>query len=86
VARLREAGLIVGGSLDNAIVIHDEGYVNKDLRFPDEIVRHKTLDLLGDLMLLGHRLRGHVLANRAGHATHVGFAMKLLERMTESTG
>lgn len=85
VARLREAGLIVGGSLDNALVIHDEGYVNKDLRFPDEVVRHKTLDLLGDLMLLGHRLRGHVLANRAGHATHLGFADALLTRMNASS-
>jgi UDP-3-O-[3-hydroxymyristoyl] N-acetylglucosamine deacetylase len=76
---LRAAGLIKGGSLDNAIVIDaEEGrIVNGETRFPDELARHKTLDLLGDLMLLGCRPRGHVTANRAGHASHLAFARLL---------
>jgi UDP-3-O-acyl N-acetylglucosamine deacetylase len=75
---LREAGLIKGGSLDNAIVIGRDGCLNGGgLRFRDELVRHKTLDLLGDLMLLGHRPLAHVTASRAGHASHLAFAQAL---------
>ncbi len=71
---LQRRGLIKGGSLDNAIVVGDDGIVNKsDLRFPDEFVRHKILDLLGDLALLGRPIRGHVYASKSGHATNVRF-------------
>jgi UDP-3-O-[3-hydroxymyristoyl] N-acetylglucosamine deacetylase/3-hydroxyacyl-[acyl-carrier-protein] dehydratase len=75
---LKKQGLIKGGSLDNAIVVGDDGIINKSaLRFPDEFVRHKILDLLGDLALLGMPVRGHVYASKSGHATNVKFVEKL---------
>lgn len=75
---LRSQGLIRGGSLDNAIVITDSGILNeKPLRFPDEPVRHKVLDLLGDLFLLGRPLKGHVIARRSGHQTNVEFVKQV---------
>jgi len=71
VEALRKAGLAQGGSLDNAIVLGSEGILNQsELRFPDEFVRHKMLDLTGDLSLLGRPLRAHVVAYRAGHDMH----------------
>jgi UDP-3-O-[3-hydroxymyristoyl] N-acetylglucosamine deacetylase len=69
VAALRQRGLALGGSLDNAVVIDENGPMNR-LRFPDEFVRHKTLDLVGDLALLGLPVVGHVVARKAGHALH----------------
>ncbi len=75
---LRQNGLALGGSLENAIVIGDTGVLNA-LRFEDEFVRHKILDLIGDLALLGHPLIGHVVAHRAGHALHTALATRLLE-------
>jgi len=78
VEALRSEGLIQGGSLENAIVITDQGILNeKPLRFRDELVRHKVLDLLGDLFLLGRPLLGHVIARRSGHATNVEFVKRL---------
>jgi len=74
VAALRERGLALGGSLDNAVVIGKDGILNPPLRFPDEFVRHKMLDLTGDLSLLGRPLRGHVVAYRAGHDLHARLA------------
>ena len=72
VDHLRQAGLIKGGSLANSIIIRDEGILNKEpLRFPDEFVRHKILDLLGDLALLGAPLKAHVMAVRSGHNANV---------------
>jgi len=70
IAALRERGLALGGSLDNAVVIGTAGLLNPPLRFADEFVRHKMLDLTGDLSLLGRPLRGHVVAYRAGHDLH----------------
>jgi UDP-3-O-[3-hydroxymyristoyl] N-acetylglucosamine deacetylase len=71
VRALRAAGLARGGSLDNTVVLDDRGVVNGDgLRWPDEFVRHKVLDLFGDLALLGLPLRGHVCVERGGHALH----------------
>lgn len=70
VEKLRAAGLAQGGSLDNAIVVDDEGLQGIDLRFHDEFVRHKLLDLVGDLALLGCPLRGRVVAWRSGHELH----------------
>ncbi len=70
VEQLRAAGLARGGSVENCIVLDDQGVVNGTLRFRDEFVRHKILDLLGDLALLGRPLLGEVIATRAGHAMH----------------
>ena len=71
VQTLQAAGLALGGSLQNAIVLDDERVLNREgLRFPDEFVRHKVLDLIGDLALLGLPLQGHVQAMRSGHALH----------------
>lgn len=79
VEMLRKSGLIKGGSLENAVVLTPEGVMNPEgLRFPDEFCRHKILDLIGDLALLGHPLIGHVEAERAGHAMHVGLVERLL--------
>jgi UDP-3-O-[3-hydroxymyristoyl] N-acetylglucosamine deacetylase/3-hydroxyacyl-[acyl-carrier-protein] dehydratase len=70
---LRGAGLIKGGSLDCAVVVGDNGPLNEDgMRFDDEPVRHKILDLIGDLTLFGARFKGHIIAMRSGHAVNVG--------------
>lgn len=72
VKKLKEHGYALGGSLDNAVVIDQLGVINKDgLRFADEFVRHKVLDLIGDLALLGCPLMGHVIASKSGHAQHL---------------
>lgn len=78
VESLRQNGLALGGSLENAIVIGDAGVLNA-LRFEDEFVRHKILDAVGDLALVGHPILGHVVAHRAGHALHTALAARLLE-------
>lgn len=67
---LRAKGLALGGSLDNAVVLDEKDVISGPLRFPDEFVRHKVLDLLGDLALLQKALLGHIIANRAGHPLH----------------
>jgi UDP-3-O-[3-hydroxymyristoyl] N-acetylglucosamine deacetylase len=68
---LRRGGLALGGSLDNTIVLDDAAVMNPDgLRWPDEFVRHKILDLLGDLALLGAAVRGHVHVEKGGHTLH----------------
>ena len=74
---MRQQGLALGGSLDNAIVIGDTGPLNA-LRFDDEFVRHKILDAVGDLALLGAPVLGHVVAHRAGHGLHTMLAKQLL--------
>ncbi len=80
VEKLRENGLALGGSLDNAIVVDQTGILNDEgLRFPDEFVRHKILDLLGDLALLGCPLQGHVIANKAGHTQHLELMKTIAE-------
>jgi UDP-3-O-[3-hydroxymyristoyl] N-acetylglucosamine deacetylase / 3-hydroxyacyl-[acyl-carrier-protein] dehydratase len=79
---LRKAGWIKGGRLESAIVVGDKGLLNREpLRFPDEFVRHKILDLLGDLFLLGGPLLGHVTAVRSGHQSHVAFVKHLKESL-----
>jgi UDP-3-O-[3-hydroxymyristoyl] N-acetylglucosamine deacetylase len=77
VTELRRQGLALGGGLDNALVLDEEKVINGPLRFPDEFVRHKMLDLIGDLALFGRPLLGHFQADRAGHALHVR-AVRLL--------
>ena len=79
IERLQAAGLIRGGSLECAVVIGEDRILNDSLRFPDEIVRHKVIDLLGDLCLLGRPLRAHVTAWRAGHVWHIEFLRHLKE-------
>ncbi len=79
VESLRRAGLVKGGSYSNAIVLDEHGVLNGQLRFPDEFVRHKLLDLLGDLALTGPALQGHVVARCAGHRSHASFGRALLE-------
>jgi UDP-3-O-[3-hydroxymyristoyl] N-acetylglucosamine deacetylase len=68
VPMMRQNGLARGGSLDNAIVVGKRIVLNDSLRFADEFVRHKILDLVGDLAILGHPVRGHVVGRNAGHA------------------
>jgi UDP-3-O-acyl N-acetylglucosamine deacetylase len=83
VEALKKQGLARGGSLDNAVVIGLDRIHNKEkqLRFPDEFARHKTLDLLGDLFLLGCRLEGHIKAVRPGHGHNINFVKLLAEKL-----
>jgi len=79
VEALRRANLIRGGSLDNAIVLTRHGMLNETgLRFSDEFVRHKILDIVGDLALLGMTILGHVKAERSGHLLHAALMSSLL--------
>src|SRR6202142_3363091 len=75
-------GLIRGGSLDNAIVLNENGVMNGPLRFPDEFGRHKALDLIGDLALVGKPLLARVVAHKAGHASHTQLVNRLLADST----
>jgi UDP-3-O-[3-hydroxymyristoyl] N-acetylglucosamine deacetylase len=79
VEMLRQQGLALGGSLENAIVIGETGVLNNALRFDDEFVRHKILDVIGDMALVGHPIIGHLVAHRGGHALHTAFAAQVLE-------
>jgi UDP-3-O-[3-hydroxymyristoyl] N-acetylglucosamine deacetylase len=68
-----------GGSLENAVVLTKTGVMNPEgLRFPDEFCRHKILDLIGDLVMFGRPLIGHIIADRAGHAMHIALVSRLL--------
>lgn len=81
VAELRSRGYARGGSLENAIVMDKFGVLNEEgLRFPDEFVRHKILDLIGDFSLLGHPLIGHVTAYKSGHAMNHNLLREVLSR------
>jgi UDP-3-O-[3-hydroxymyristoyl] N-acetylglucosamine deacetylase len=77
--KLKEMGLIRGASPENAIIMGPNGPENGPLRFQDEFVRHKVLDLIGDLALAGRRIEGHVVAERAGHAMHTALVSRLLK-------
>ena len=81
---LKKKGLIQGGSLKNAVVIDDNGIINEEgFRFPNEPVRHKILDLIGDLYLIGRPLKAHIIAVKTGHLFHVKLAQKLEKLMEE---
>lgn len=81
VATLHEAGLAHGGSLDNTLVLDDSGILNRGgLHWPDEFVRHKIVDLVGDLALLGAPLRAHVRVEKGGHRLHLQMVQALLDR------
>jgi UDP-3-O-[3-hydroxymyristoyl] N-acetylglucosamine deacetylase len=80
---LKQAGLIRGGSLDCAVVIGETAVLNEEgLRFPDEMVRHKILDLIGDLMLVGRPFTAHVIAICSGHRSNCRLADKLMKHFT----
>jgi UDP-3-O-[3-hydroxymyristoyl] N-acetylglucosamine deacetylase len=77
--QLRDMGLIRGASLENAVCFNGAGVMNPEgLRFPDECCRHKALDLIGDLALIGKPLLGHVVAERAGHAMHAALVNRIM--------
>jgi UDP-3-O-[3-hydroxymyristoyl] N-acetylglucosamine deacetylase len=77
--QLRNMGLIRGASLQNALCFDETSVMNPEgMRFPDECCRHKALDLIGDLALIGRPLLGHVIAERAGHAMHVALVAKIM--------
>ncbi len=75
---MRNLGLIRGASAENVIVLSADGILNPPLRYEDEFVRHKVLDLIGDLALLGRRIIGRVVADRAGHAMHTALVSRIL--------
>ena len=78
---LKSRGLALGGSPGNAVVLTEDGLLDGiELRFPDEFVRHKTLDLIGDLALLGARIQGHVVAHRPSHRGNVALAREIQAR------
>jgi len=79
---MRNMGLIRGASRENCIVLTRDGIENPPLRFHDEFVRHKVLDLIGDLALLGKQILGNVVADRAGHAMHTALVSRLLRDRT----
>ena len=84
---MRQQGLIRGASSANALVLTRDGLVNPPLRYKDEFVRHKILDLIGDLALVGRQILGNVVADRAGHAMHTALVSRLLrdQRLWEET-
>lgn len=76
---LREKGLARGASLENTVVLDENGVMNESLRFPDEFVRHKIGDIIGDLALLGARVQGHIVAERPSHSGNVALGRALAE-------
>jgi len=85
VSMLMDRGLIKGGSLDNAVIIKGDVVFSKGgLHFKDEMVRHKILDMIGDLSLVGFDFLAHIIAIRAGHASNFAFAKKILNAITLS--
>ncbi len=82
---LMKANLIAGGSLDNSVVVKDGAILSRDgLRYPDEFVRHKMLDIVGDLSLVGRRLSGHIVAVKPGHSANVALARELRRQILET--
>lgn len=86
VDQLRASGLIQGGSLDNALVCDQQGWLNPPLRFDNEPVRHKMLDLIGDLSLLGHLPLAHIVAYKASHRLHGELAAALVSALVYGEG
>jgi UDP-3-O-[3-hydroxymyristoyl] N-acetylglucosamine deacetylase len=83
ISYLIDCGLIKGGSLDNAVVAKGDAVISKGgLFFPNEMVRHKILDLIGDLSLIGICFTGHIIAVRSGHTTNFHFAKKLFHQLS----
>jgi len=90
VEELQKAGLGKGATYQNTLVVNEKGVVNTHLRYPDEFVRHKMLDLIGDLFLLNFSLQAHIISNKSGHPTNVKLVKALVEEITrieaEETG
>ncbi len=87
VEQLRKVGLGKGANYENTVVVETNGRVlNNNLRFPDEFVRHKVLDLIGDLYLLGRPLQGHVMAIRSGHALNLRLVQRLRQSLERGQG
>jgi UDP-3-O-[3-hydroxymyristoyl] N-acetylglucosamine deacetylase len=85
VRAMRDSGLARGGSLDNALVVGDDGVMNGQLRFRDEFVRHKVLDLIGDLALIGAPLKAHVIVFKGGHQMHAALVQRMIDRRAAQT-
>ena len=86
VAPLMEKNLIRGGSLENAIVVRGDAVLSKEpLRFADEFARHKILDIIGDLALIGTRIRGHIIAVKPGHAVNAELARAIVKQHAKIT-
>ncbi len=85
VKMLQEKGLIRGGSLESAVVIGDDTILNDDLRFPDEFVRHKILDLIGDMYLLGRPIKGHIVSVKGGHEKNVLFSKQIKKALANGS-
>jgi UDP-3-O-acyl-N-acetylglucosamine deacetylase len=81
---INELGLGSGGRLDNFILVGEEEVVNTALRFPDEFVRHKILDIIGDLYLLGYPIRGRVTARLTGHRDNIAIQRMILAAASPS--
>jgi UDP-3-O-[3-hydroxymyristoyl] N-acetylglucosamine deacetylase / 3-hydroxyacyl-[acyl-carrier-protein] dehydratase len=81
VERLRGLGLGKGASLENTVVVGKEGVISGKLRFEDEFLRHKILDLIGDLYLIGHQIRGHVICIKSGHSLNIELLRKIAKHM-----
>ena len=81
IEELQQAGLVNGGKLNNCILIDDEKIVNTDLRFPDELARHKILDIMGDFYLLGKPVRGAIVAHMTGHSDNIALLRELRNGM-----
>lgn len=81
---LRSKGLIKGASIENAIVLTEDGYLNTDLRYPDECIRHKVLDLVGDIYLLNRPIIAHIIAFRTGHTMDVALAKNILNHIQQN--
>ncbi len=90
VEELQKAGLGKGATYQNTLVVNEKGVVNTHLRYPDEFVRHKMLDLIGDLFLLNFSIQSHIISNKSGHPTNVRLVKAMLEEITrieaEETG
>ncbi|QPJ66591.1 MAG: UDP-3-O-[3-hydroxymyristoyl] N-acetylglucosamine deacetylase [Candidatus Nitrohelix vancouverensis] len=83
VAQLTKMGFASGGKLDNFILLGDDKVLNTKLRYPDEFVRHKILDIIGDFYLLGKPIRGHIHAYKSGHTQNIGLMKTYLESKTQ---
>ena len=75
---INELGLGTGGRLDNFILVGEDNVINTELRFPDEFVRHKILDIIGDLYMLGYPVRGKITANLTGHRDNIEIQRRIL--------
>lgn len=82
VETMKAKGLIKGASIDNAVVLTEDGYMNDSLRYEDECLRHKVLDLIGDLYLMGRPIQAHIIAFKAGHGLDVTLGRKILTRIS----